>query len=91
MNMNHSTSTILRYGIVIGIILTAAGAMMSVFNIFHSADVIWIGLLAIIATPFTGLIVTTISLAVNREIKWLYTALILVTIMIIGMILAVTF
>ncbi|MCL2143727.1 MAG: hypothetical protein FWH44_05685 [Methanomassiliicoccaceae archaeon] len=88
MNLENSTSFVLRYGSVIGIIIVAMGLMAHLADISHSDTMMTAGILIIVLTPFAGMLVSFTSLSVNRERAYAVIALILIAITVIGMVVA---
>ncbi len=59
--------------------------------ILYMADmgdrVLWAGLLMVIVSPLLGVVVTTVSLWMEKDLKWMYIALLLIAISVIGILL----
>ena len=47
-------------------------------------DILWTGLLLVIVSPLIGVAVTTVSLWIEKDYKWMYVALVLIAISVIG-------
>jgi len=88
MNLEYSTSLVLRYGSLIGIAIVAVGVMMHLFESVHSELVMTAGVATIVLTPFAGMIVSFTALSINRERRYAAAALALIAITVIGMLVA---
>ena len=78
MNINKATSYALRYMIYVGISTMVVGLA---FYITDNGDhILWAGLLILILSPLMGVIVTTVGLIREKDVKWIAVALILVAI-----------
>ena len=82
MNTERNTSVTLRVSVYVGIATVVIGLiiyMLDMGDLFLK-----IGLFTVIVSPFFGVIVTTISLYLEKDMKWVYVALILIAISIVG-------
>ena len=82
MNAERNTSITLRISIFVGIAAVIIGLiiyMLDMGDLFLK-----IGLFTVIVSPFIGVIVTTVSLYLEKDMKWVFVALILIAISIIG-------
>ena len=91
MNLYDSTAAVLRYGVVISIIIIAASLVMNVAELEYHEEVMWFGILALILTPLFGIIVSLISLMIEKDWKWVAVTLVLIAVVSVGMIIAVFF
>ena len=82
MNTERNTSVTLRASVYIGIAAVVIGLivyMLDMGDLFLK-----IGLFTVIVSPFIGVIVTTVSLYLEKDMKWVCVALILIAISVIG-------
>ena len=83
MNMNMSIAWTLRIGIVLGLILIVIGEFLEPGN-----QVLYYGLLVLIASPMFAVIAALIGLIRERDWFWALIAVIVLVIVISGAILA---
>ena len=88
MTLYENTAAALRYGIVTGIIVIAIGLMVSSFDTEYEDRILWFGILIMLATPLFGIVVSMISLAMEKDWKWVGVASVLLSIIAVGIILA---
>ena len=88
MRLYENTAAALRYGIVAGIIVIAIGLMVSSFDTVYEDRILWFGVLILLATPLFGIVVSLISLAAERDWKWVSVASVLLAIIASGVIIA---
>ena len=86
MNMNRMTALTLRIGMTIGIAIMIIGLVLDAMSM--GQDVLFAGVLILIASPFLGVIVTTVALISSGDRKWSLVAIILIAIISIGVILS---
>ena len=86
MNMNRMTALTLRIGMTLGIAIMIIGLVLDAMSM--GQDVLFAGVLILIASPFLGIIVTTIALISSGDRKWSLVAIILIAIISIGVILS---
>lgn len=86
MNMNRMTALTLRIGMTLGIAIMIIGLVLDAMSM--GQDVLFAGVLILIASPFLGIIVTTVALISSRDRKWSLVAIILIAIISIGVILS---
>ena len=86
MNMNRMTALTLRIGMTLGIAVMIIGLVLDAMSM--GQDVLFAGVLILIASPFLGIIVTTIALISSGDKKWSLVAIILIAIISIGVILS---
>jgi len=82
VNAERNTSITLRISVYIGIAAVVIGLiiyMLDMGDLFLK-----IGLFTVIVSPFIGVIVTTVSLYIEKDMKWVCVALILIAISIVG-------
>ncbi|MCL2148561.1 MAG: DUF1634 domain-containing protein [Methanomassiliicoccaceae archaeon] len=68
MRTGDATSLALRCCLFSGVALLAAGLALSEQG--AGETVMWLGALALIASPFVGVVVTLVSLAAERDRVW---------------------
>jgi|GEM_PF-1834209 len=86
MNMNRMTALTLRIGMTLGIAVMIIGLVLDAMSM--GQDVLFAGVLILIASPFLGIIVTTVALISSGDRKWSLVAIILIAIISIGVILS---
>ncbi|MBP3386440.1 MAG: hypothetical protein J6K69_06290 [Candidatus Methanomethylophilaceae archaeon] len=86
MNMNRMTALTLRIGMTLGIAIMIIGLVLDAMSM--GQDVLFAGVLILIASPFLGIIVTTVALISSGDRKWSLVAIILIAIISIGVILS---
>jgi len=86
MNMNRMTALTLRIGMTLGIAVMIIGLVLDASSM--GQDVLFAGVLILIASPFLGVIVTTVALISSGDRKWSLVAIILIAIISIGVILS---
>lgn len=82
MNLYGSTSKMLWYGGIAGIVLIAAGLVLSMAGFGDS--VLWLGILVLIASPMAGVFVSMIALLSEKDRKWATVAMLLILLTVIG-------
>ena len=83
MNTEHNTAMVLRYSVFVGMAAVIAGVIAFLAGL--GDGLLWAGLLIVIVSPLAGVVVTTVSLYLEKDMKWVYVALVLIAISIIGM------
>ncbi|MBR2348399.1 MAG: hypothetical protein IKA66_04675 [Candidatus Methanomethylophilaceae archaeon] len=84
--MNRMTALTLRIGMTLGIAVMIIGLVLDAISM--GQDVLFAGVLILIASPFLGVIVTTVALISSGDRKWSLVAIILIAIISIGIILS---
>ena len=82
MNTERNTSLTLKYSVIIGMAIVIIGVIVYMMDM--GDKVLWTGLLFVIVSPLIGVAVTTISLWFEKDYKWMYVALVLIAISVIG-------
>lgn len=72
----------LWYGGIAGIVLIAAGLVLSMTGFGDS--VLWLGILVLIASPMAGVFVSMIALLSEKDRKWAAVAMLLILLTVIG-------
>jgi len=83
VNAERNTSMTLRVSVYIGIAAVVIGLIVYLLDMGDAF--LKAGLFIVIVSPFIGVIVTTVSLYLERDLKWVGVALILIAISVIGM------
>ena len=91
MNLYDSTAAVLRYGVIVSISIIAVSLMMGLAELEYYEEVRWFGILALILTPLLGIIVSLISLMIEKDWKWVAVTLVLIAVVSVGMIIAILF
>lgn len=68
MSLEHSTALTLRIGIVAGLVLTVIGLIVQYLGM--GDGVIYAGILILIASPFLGVVTTTVCLFLEKDVYW---------------------
>lgn len=85
MNINKAVSSTLKYTVYMGVAVIAIGLIL--FLTDNGDSVLWAGLLILIVSPLLGVIVATIGLIKEKDMKWIAVALILIAISVANVIL----
>ena len=84
MSLNEETSSVLKYGTLLGLSIMIVGLLLSSFD--FSDKILAVGVLVLIFTPFAGVLTSTKCLVQEKDRFWVRIALLLLTVLIIGMI-----
>lgn len=68
MSLEHSTALTLRIGVMVGLVLMAIGLIMQYLGM--GDGVIYAGVLILIASPFLGVVTTTVCLFLEKDVYW---------------------
>ena len=85
MNTEHNTSVTLKYSVFVSVFVVIIGLILYMADM--GDRVLWAGLLMVIVSPLLGVVVTTVSLWMEKDLKWMYIALLLIVISVIGILL----
>ena len=85
MSVEHNTSVTLRYSVFTSMIVVIAGLITYMLDM--GDGILWAGILMVIISPLIGVAVTTVSLYIEKDLKWVAVALVLITMSVIGMLL----
>ena len=88
MNLESSTSFVLRYGAIIGVVIVAIGVVTHLIGLSYYDMIMTAGIAVIVFTPFAAMIVSFLALSMNREKMYAVAALALIAITILGMLVA---
>jgi uncharacterized membrane protein len=83
VNINNVTSLALKCCLFIGLVLAAAGLVLSEYE--YGDTIMWTGLLVVIASPFVGILATYAGLISVKDKKWVIIATILIIVIVIGL------
>jgi len=83
LNTNNATSLALKVCLIIGVILMAAGLLLSESE--YGDPIMWIGLLVLIASPFVGVFATYAGLIAEKDKNWIIVATILIAVILVGL------
>ncbi len=82
MNTERNTSLTLKYSLIVSMAVVIIGLIVYMMDM--GDEILWTGLLLVIVSPLIGVAVTTVSLWIEKDYKWMYVALILIAISVIG-------
>ena len=82
MNTELNTSLTLKYSLIVSMAVVIVGVIAHLMDM--GDDILWTGLLLVIVSPLIGVAVTTVSLWIEKDYKWMYVALVLIAISVIG-------
>ena len=82
MNTERNTSLTLKYSLIVSMTVVIIGLIVYMMDM--GDEILWTGLLLVIVSPLIGVAVTTVSLWIEKDYKWMYVALILIAISVIG-------
>lgn len=85
MSVEHNTSMTLRYSVFVSMLVVIVGLIAYMLDM--GDGILWAGILMVIISPLIGVAVTTVSLYIEKDLKWVAVALVLITMSMIGMLL----
>jgi len=88
MTLEENVSFVLRCGAIIGIVMVVIGLVTDLIGIGYNRDIMTAGIATIVFTPFAGMIVSFVTLSMDREKKYAVSALALIVISAAGMLVA---
>lgn len=88
MNLYDSTAAVLKYGSALGILITAVGLILGVAEISIGDDVLWFGILVLVLSPLFGILISTTSMCLIGDWKWVAVAAILLAVIAAGSVVA---
>ena len=71
-----------EYSLIVSMAVVIVGVIAHLMDM--GDDILWTGLLLVIVSPLIGVAVTTVSLWIEKDYKWMYVALVLIAISVIG-------
>ena len=75
MKMNEATSLVLRICLFAGIAILAVGLILSETD--YGGDILWVGILALVVSPFIGVLTAYAYLIAEKDWKWVKVATVL--------------
>lgn len=81
MKMHDATSLALKCCLFTGVAVLAVGLLLSGGD--HGDEIMWAGILVLIASPFVGVLVTYVCLIAEKDWKWAKVATVLITLIVI--------
>ncbi len=82
MNTEHNTSLALKYSLMISVAVVIVG--LAAYLLDMGEDILRTGLFMVIISPLIGVAVTTLSLYIEKDMRWMAVALILITMSAVG-------
>jgi len=82
--MNAATSVALRCCLLTGVIVLAAGLLLSETE--YGNDILWVGILILIMSPFVGILTTYSFLIAEKDWKWVKVTTVLIAFIVIFLI-----
>ena len=82
MNTEHNTSLALKYSLMVSVAVVIVG--LAAYLLGMGEDVLRTGLFMVIISPLIGVAVTTLSLYIEKDLRWMAVALILITMSAVG-------
>jgi len=86
MKMNEATSLALRICLFTGIAVLMVGLLIS--GLGYGDDVLWLGLLILILSPFMGVLTTYFHLIAEKDWKWAKVATVLTVLIVVFLIIS---
>lgn len=91
MILRKRVSLTLKLGTVMGAVLIVVGISAQHMGWSSGAEISWLAVLIFLLTPFAGIIVAAISLALERDWRWAAVACALTALSVTGMLIALLF
>ena len=82
MNTEHNTSLALKYSLMVSVAVVIVG--LAAYLLDMGEDILRTGLFMVIISPLIGVAVTTLSLYIEKDLRWMAVALILITMSAVG-------
>ncbi len=82
MNTEHNTSLALKYSLMVSVAVVIVG--LAAYLLDMGEDILRTGLFMVIISPLIGVAVTTLSLYIEKDMRWMAVALILITMSAVG-------
>ena len=82
MNTEHNTALTLKYSVITSVIIVVIG--LATYLMDMGDGILKVGIFMVIISPLIGVVVTTISLYLEKDLKWMAVALILIAMSAIG-------
>ena len=84
--MYEIPSTILRYGVIVGLLLTLIGIVVK--QLLYASEIILLGLAIIVITPLASLLTISILLLLRRDIYGFTLSLLTISIILLSIMLS---
>ena len=85
MTVEHNTSVTLKYSVMASVIIVTIGLVAYMLDM--GDDILRVGIFMVIISPLIGVGVTTVSLYIEKDLKWMAVAMILIAMSIVGILL----
>ena len=82
MNTERNTSLTLKYSLMISVAVVIIGLIIHLMDM--GSDILRTGIFMVIISPLIGVAVTTLSLYIEKDLKWMAVALILIAMSAVG-------
>ncbi len=82
MNTERNTSLTLKYSLMISVAVVIIGLIVHLMDM--GSDILRTGIFMVIISPLIGVAVTTLSLYIEKDLKWMAVALILIAMSAVG-------
>ncbi len=82
MNTERNTSLALKYSLMISVAVVIIGLIVHLMDM--GGDILRTGIFMVIISPLIGVAVTTLSLYIEKDLKWMAVALILIAMSAVG-------
>ena len=82
MNTERNTSLTLKYSLMISVAVVIIGLIAHLMDM--GGDILRTGIFMVIISPLIGVAVTTLSLYIEKDLKWMAVALILIAMSAVG-------
>lgn len=82
MNTERNTSLTLKYSLMISVAVVIIGLIVHLMDM--GGDILRTGIFMVIISPLIGVAVTTLSLYIEKDLKWMAVALILIAMSAVG-------
>ena len=70
IDVNISTGRTLRYGVLIGLFVVTVGLIAEAFAHDTGMDILKVGIAVIIFTPMVSIVVSAVSLYLEKDYRW---------------------
>jgi len=84
--MYEIPSTILRYGVIVGLLLTLIGIVVK--QLLYASEIVLLGLAIIVITPLASLLTISVLLLLRRDIYGFTLSLLTISIILLSIILS---
>ena len=84
-DVNVSTGRTLRYGVILGLAILVAGLLISAVSQDLSTDIMTVGIAVIIFTPMVSIVVSAVTLYLEKDYRWFGLVSIVLVITLVGL------